>query len=190
MMLLTLTEGNQASASNWAMFFSIIESIGIILTILFAVREIIRSREVTKRDSYERLSREYQALLWQTMQYRHLDGVWEPLTGEQQSRFNSAVETGEQWAVWYSMHPDEKDCYRFTRSALEVLERAWELHELKHIDSDTWGKWSSWISVWSKSSYFWWVLSESKEQLTDGYTEWIDKNIPKPIVKPSDENAG
>ena len=157
--------------------FSTLQAIGVVASVLFAAWQLIRNRRVLEHDSYERLSREYQSLLWQVMTFRHLDNVWEPLSTEDKKRLDKAMTENALWDVWYSMSPEEPDCYRFTRAALEIFERAWQLRHAGHIGEDTWQKWSAWIRTWSKSSYFHYVFAECSPQLVVGYAEWIRANV-------------
>jgi hypothetical protein len=157
--------------------FAGLQAIGVIASILFAARQLVRNRRILANDSYERLSREYQSLLWQTMQYRHLDRVWEPLSEPDRKRLEKGQDDGNLWGVWFAMTPEEKDCYRYTRSALEIFERAWQLHNADHIDGETWKKWSGWIDTWANSSYIRFVLPEARPQLIENFAKTIDKRI-------------
>ena len=157
--------------------YSTLQAIGVIASVLFAAWQLIRNRQILEHDSYERLSREYQSLVWQAMTFRHLDNVWEPLSAEDKDRLDKALTGNTLWGVWYSMSPNEKDCYRYTRSALEIFERAWQLHEARYIDEDTWRKWSEWIRTWSKSSYFHYAFTELSPQFIAGFSKWLHESI-------------
>lgn len=169
--------------------FSCLQAVGVIASILFAARQIIKNRKILEHDSYERLSREYQEHLWQPMEFRHLDKVWEPLSDGDLERLNSGLTGSQLWGVWASMSDEEKDCYRYTRGALEIFERAWQSHDSDHIDDETWAKWTAWVRTWSKSSYFFFVYSEARIQLIDGFAGWIDSEI-QPSANKRMENNG
>ena len=164
---------SDSQAQDLNLIIAGIQAVGVIATIAFAIRQITRNSRILAHDSYERLSREYQSLLLQTLTHKHLDRVWEALTDEEQARLEKSFKENELWPVWYAMSPEQKDCYRYTRSAMEVFERAWQLRQMGHINEETWQKWSGWIRTWSKSTYFWFLLDELDEQFISDYVNWI-----------------
>lgn len=154
------------------------QTAAIVVTLGIGIRSLVINRRVLKHDAYERLTSEYQATLQNGFIYRHLDQVWEPLPDSTIQKIRENIQADNLWPVWSSLNQDQKDCYRYTRTVLEIFERAWQLNNADYIDQGTWNKWKSWISTWSKSSYFWFVYHESSFQLIDDFSYWLKNDAP------------
>lgn len=164
------------------LLLSCVQAVGVVASLLFAGWQLSRNRAILERDSYERLSREYQALLWVVVDHPHLDRVWERLSDVDTEKFSTGLSGDQLWGVWHSMSREEKDCYRYTRSALEIFERAWQLRDAKHIDSETWGKWTEWMVSWSGSAYFPYVYAEVKHQFIERFTHELDRRAAPELL--------
>ncbi len=153
--------------------FGLVQSIGVIGSLVFVAIQLRRHRHVLAYETYQRLSREYQDLLWRAVEDPNLDTVWDPLDETERVRFDLAHDDPSAWGVWYAMNEEERRCYRFTRRALELFEQAWQVRSKGWIDDPTWEKWYHWVEAWKRSRYFGYIVAESKARLIPGFCSWL-----------------
>ena len=137
--------------------------------LIFLGLEFQRERKATQFQAYSQVSDAYAAHLWLAADRENadLDTIWEPW-GDDEPRRQAlqAKQDAGPWGAWYAMEPHERRCYRYTRGALEIFERAWHLHEKDVISDETWEKWVGWIVIWKNNTrYFEWVFEDTRKRL-------------------------
>ena len=116
------------------------ESLAIVITLGIAVCQIFKERKIRSFQLYRALADNYSNLLWKSKEDNDLDKIWEPFEKKLQLEIDSAHKNcGERrWPVWKIMSPEERKCYRLTRSGLEIFEQAFLGNECKFTDTEVW----------------------------------------------------
>lgn len=122
---------------------------------------------------YHQLAQQYIALLVRSDSDPALNRIWEPLD-ERRRRILDKAQQSRTWGAWYKMNPAEQRCYRLVRSALEIFEQTYQLHQKGWIDNETWTKWRSWLDVWRDVRYFDYVLADTRPRLVVSFTRELD----------------
>ncbi|WP_148307680.1 hypothetical protein [endosymbiont of unidentified scaly snail isolate Monju] len=108
-----------------------------------------------------------------------INNVWRKIPEERRRLFDSlsGKTNKESWPIWEAMSAEEKNCYRFTRAGLEILEQAYIANGRGWIDSsEIWKKWEGWMISWKKTnSYVPYVVSEMEHWFTESFLRFFDK---------------
>jgi hypothetical protein len=109
--------------------------------------QIRRERKARAFETYERISSRFSDVLWRAAPDPTLDDIWE----QPDARTDELVKLGSR--AWDQMLPDERRAFRYTRSAFDVLEQAWEAKQEDLIDDEVWEKWQAWLYAWRQTRY-------------------------------------
>lgn len=123
---------------------------------------------------YQDLANRYADLLHRADEDPVLNDVWEPCDGNRFAVLTQAHQL-RPWGAWYAMTHEERRCYRYIRSALEIFEQACVVRKNGWIDDETWAKWQGWMAIWRQASYYSFVMDDSRGRLLAGFVEMMER---------------
>lgn len=141
--------------------------------LLLQRRELANQVEVQGCLLYQDLANRYADLLHRADEDPVLNGVWDPCDGERFEALTGAHQS-RVWGAWHAMTNDERRCYRYIRSALEIFEQAHVVRKRGWIDDETWAKWQGWMTIWRQASYYPFVMDDSRERLLTTFVEVME----------------
>ena len=149
-----------------------------VASVLFLAFQLRKERKLEEYKTLQALEEKYTALLWKATEHPEIDRVWKAIPKERKNTFESISQECDEksWPIWEKMSDDEQNCYRFTRSGLEVLEQAYIAKKKGWIDdAEIWGKWEGWMNSWSKTnSYAPYVLMEMEHWFTPSFLKFFN----------------
>ena len=78
------------------------------------------------------------------------ENAWKDIFDSPTNNFDN-----KSWPIWEKMSEEEKVCYRFSRSGLEILEQAYIAKKKGWVaDPEIWGKWEGWMIAWKTTNSF------------------------------------
>jgi hypothetical protein len=176
---------------TWSLIVMTAQAAALVPTLAFGAyqitlqnKEIRRQRQTLAYEVYQRISSANADLLWKAAEDPSLDAIWEPADPVRAATLDAA-QRQVRWGAWYAMTDAEQKAYRYTRSALELAEQAWHVHELGLIDGTAWAKWRTWGSVWKTSRYYTYVVDDECERLLPGFVDFLRASPPL-----ADDRAG
>lgn len=150
-----------------------------IASIIYLAFEVRQGRKVNEYQSLQALEEKLTDLLWKGSENSNIDQVWLPIPRQQEILFNKALEkkSTDRWALWNAMNEQQRDCYRFTRAGLEIMEQAFWAHKNNWIDNkEVWGKWTGWMSSWKTTNFYApYVIEEMSHWYTDSFIDYFKK---------------
>ena len=122
---------------------------------------------------YHLLAQQYIDLLLRADQDPVLNSIWESPNSQRKRELDDAQES-RRWGAWFVMTPEEKRCYRYTRSAIETFEQTYQVYQRGWIDPETWAKWQAWMTIWKDVWYFDYVFSDTRPRLIKDFALKFD----------------
>jgi len=123
------------------------------------------------------LEEKYTELLWKGSEHAELDLVWDGVSAAREELFESLMvkDSDSAWQLWEHMTDDEKDCYRYTRAGLEVLEQAFIAIRKGWVkDAEIRRKWLGWMRSWkTKNKFLPYVLEEIEDWYTPTFIRYL-----------------
>jgi hypothetical protein len=143
------------------------------LQVLFQRRQASNQVLVQGHELYYLLAQQYVDLLRESDEKPVLNEVWVKLDEDRKSELDKA-QTMSMWGAWSEMTNEEKQCYRYVRATIELLEQTFQLHKKGWIDDETWEKWRGWIALGTQMRYFDYVFEDTKPQLVASFGAELD----------------
>lgn len=160
------------------LYFEIFGYVAGVASVLFLAIQIKKERKREEYKTLQALEEKYTSLLWRSAEQPEIDQVWEAMPAERKALFDSLMnECSEScWSIWNQMTNEEQNCYRFTRSGLEILEQAFMAKKKGWIDDEEIrNKWLSWMTSWRNTNcYVPYVLKETGHWFTPSFIESFD----------------
>jgi hypothetical protein len=142
--------------------------------------EVRSGARANRYQAYQDLTREYADFLWQAS-FRPelgLDDIWDAENAPE-AVTSARRDPGRPHDItlWNSIDGLDRVRYRYTRQALELFERAWQLRTAGIIGHDTWGKWQNWIALWAEANWlFWPVYEETGPRMVRGFCVYLERS--------------
>lgn len=156
-----------------------VQSLVVAVTVLYLGRQVKDQRSAIDFQVYTHVSDAYARHLWMAVDRPHLDDVWEPWEDERRrEHLVREQERAERWGAWHAMRDEERVAYRWTRSALEIFEQAWQLRDRGQIDDATWSKWRGWMCIWKTTRYYEFVFEDTRSRLITGFCRELSQIEP------------
>ena len=152
------------------------------LQVLFQRRQASNQVLVQGHELYYLLTRQYVDLLRESDEKSVLNEIWIKLDENRKSDLDKA-QAASTWGAWNNMTIEEKQCYRYVRAAIEILEQTFQLHKKGWIDNETWEKWRGWMALGIQMRFFDYVLEDTKPRLVRSFVAELDSLFVSGTVK-------
>lgn len=146
----------------------------VVVSAAYLARQVRGERVAQGFEAYSHVNDAYLRHLWLASERDELNCIWQPLDASRKSELDQA-QAEHQWGAWHAMDLEEKHCYRYTRTALEIFEQAWEVKRRKMIGKDTWCKWEQWLVTWYGTRYFRYVFDDSRPRLLADFCATVEE---------------
>jgi hypothetical protein len=147
-------------------------------SVLFLAVQLRKERKLEEYKTLQALEEKYTSLLWKATEYAEIDNVWKDIPDSRKAIFESLADKCNQnsWPIWTAMNEEEQNCYRFSRSGLEILEQAYIAKTNGWIDdAEIWGKWEGWMTSWKTTNCFVpYVLLELKPWFSPSFLKYFN----------------
>jgi len=159
------------------LLLEIVGYIAGVASVLFLGFQLRKERKLQEYRTLQALEEKYTALLWKAAEHPEIDNVWQKIPKKRKNAFESISHARgkRSWQIWEKMSDEEQNCYRFTRSGLEVLEQAYIAKKKGWInDPEIWKKWEGWMTSWNKTnSYVPYVLKEIEHWFSPSFLKYF-----------------
>lgn len=149
-----------------------------VASVLFLGIQLMKERKLEEYKLLQALEEKYTSLLWKATEHSEVDKVWKDIPPNRKAVFESLFHTGDKdsWPIWEVMTDEEKNCYRFSRSGLEILEQAFLAKKKGWIkDKEIWGKWEGWMISWkTTNSFVPYVLMEIEHWFSPSFLKYFN----------------
>ncbi len=159
----------------------VLEELGYIAgiaSVLFLAVQMKKERLLEEYKTLQSLEEKFTGLLWKGSEDNGLDNVWRGISAERKALFDSlkGERDGASWPIWSRMSESEKNCYRFTRAGLEILEQAFLAKRKGWIrDREISDKWAGWAMSWKRTNaYVPYVLDELAHWFTPSFRKYLN----------------
>jgi hypothetical protein len=128
-----------------------------VASVLFLAFQIRKDRKLNEYKMLQTLEEKYTSLLWKAADHGEINNVWKGIPENRNNIFQSIIVNDDQgsWPIWEAMTEKEKNCYRFSRSGLEILEQAYIAKRKGWVDdAEIWSKWEGWMKSWKTTNSF------------------------------------
>lgn len=146
-----------------------------VASVLFLAIQLRKERKLEEYKTLQALEEKYTTLLWKSSEQTEIDQAWKEIPPDRKQAFDALAKNGSSdlWPIWNGMTDEEQNCYRFTRSGLEILEQAYIAKKKGWIDDDEIkNKWEAWMISWrNTNSYVPYVLMEIDHWFTPSFIE-------------------
>ena len=155
-----------------------------VASVLFLAFQLRGERKLEEYKTLQALEEKYTSLLWKSSEHSEINNVWKEIPKSRRETFESLAHDCDksQWPIWEVMSEEEQNCYRFSRSGLEILEQAYIAKKKGWIDdAEIWGKWEGWMRSWkATNSYIPYVLLEMEHWFSPSFLKYFNalKQLP------------
>ncbi len=136
-----------------------------------------KQRKLNEYKMLMSLEEKYTKLLWKGSEQPELELIWNGVSAERNKLFRSLMgkESDAIWPLWQHMTDDERECYRYTRAGLEVMEQAFIAIRKGWVkDNDIKRKWLGWMRSWrTKNKFVPYVLEEIEDWFTPKFVRYL-----------------
>lgn len=149
-----------------------------VASVLFLAIQLMKERKIQEYKILQALEEKYTSLLWKAAEHAEIDTVWKEIPPKRKEILESLVGEGDKdsWPIWEMMTEEEKNCYRFSRSGLEILEQAYIAKKKGWIsDKEIWDKWEGWMISWkTKNAYVPYVIMEIEHWFSPSFLKYFN----------------
>lgn len=149
-----------------------------VASVLFLAIQLRKERKLGEYKSLQALEEKYTSLLWKTTEHSEIDNVWKAIPKNRKEKFDSLTQYCDRksWPIWEEMSEEEQNCYRFSRSGLEILEQAFIAKKNGWVsDVEIWGKWEGWMISWkTTNSFVPYVLMEMEHWFSPSFLKYFN----------------